>query len=127
MANPLDTAAMLIELKEKGSTIALDDFGTGYSSFSYLHRFPIDTLKIDKSFISTMLSNPKSFEIVKSLCILAQSIGMTIVAEGIESADEGSMLTEMGVHFGQGYFYAKPLPKLDFQRFPVTVDPLKCR
>lgn len=120
MANPLDTAAMLLELKNKGSTIALDDFGTGYSSFSYLHRFPIDTLKIDRSFVSTMLTNPKSYEIVKSLSVLARSIGMTIVAEGIENAEEGSILTEMGANYGQGYLYAKPLPKSDFENFLVN-------
>ena len=117
MANPLDTAAMLLELKELGSTIALDDFGTGYSSFSYLHRFPIDTLKIDQSFVSTMRSNPKSYAIVKSLCILAKAIGMSVVAEGVERVEEQALLTAMGVDYGQGYFYAKPLPKLQFQDY----------
>ncbi|MCX7102062.1 MAG: EAL domain-containing protein [Methylobacter sp.] len=114
MANPLDIAASLQALKKNGSTIAIDDFGTGYSSFSYLHRFPIDTLKIDKSFVSTMLDNSKSYEIVKSLCVLAKAIGMSIVAEGIETAEEHRLLTEMGVDYGQGYFYAKPMPEAEF-------------
>jgi len=114
MANPLDAANSLNALKEIGSTIAIDDFGTGYSSLSYLHRFPIDTLKIDKSFVSTMLDNSKSYEIVKSLCILAKAIGMSIVAEGIEKAEEHKLLCEMGVDYGQGYFYAKPMPESEF-------------
>lgn len=114
MANPLDAADSLNALKAIGSTIAIDDFGTGYSSLSYLHRFPIDTLKIDKSFVSTMLENSKSYEIVKSLCILAKAIGMSIVAEGIEKAEEHKLLREMGVDYGQGYFYAKPMPESEF-------------
>lgn len=123
MANPLHTANILNKLKKLGSYIAIDDFGTGYSSFSYLHRFPIDTLKIDKSFVSTMLINAKSFQIVKTLCLLAKSIGMTIVAEGIESENENLCLKEMGVDYGQGYFYAKPLPIDEFQKFLVEFKP----
>lgn len=114
MSNPLDTATLLQEMKDRGCTIALDDFGTGYSSFSYLHRFPIDTLKIDQSFISTMRSNPKSYAIVKSLCILAKSLGMSIVAEGVEYIEDQSLLMALGVDYGQGYFYAKPMPRLEF-------------
>ena len=114
MANPLDAAASLEALKTLGSTIAIDDFGTGYSSLSYLHRFPIDTLKIDKSFVSTMLENAKSHEIVKSLCILAKALEMSIVAEGIEKVEEHQRMRKMGVNYGQGYFYAKPMPEAEF-------------
>lgn len=117
MANPYQTASVLADIKNLGSYIAIDDFGTGYSSFNYLHRFPIDTLKIDKSFVSTMLENPKSFQIVKTLCLLAKSIGMTIVAEGIETEKEHLCLKEMGVDYGQGYLYAKPLPLSEFQSY----------
>jgi sensor c-di-GMP phosphodiesterase-like protein len=101
-------------LQALGSTIAIDDFGTGYSSLSYLHRFPIDTLKIDKSFVSTMLENKKSHEIVKSLCILAKALCMSIVAEGIEKVEEHQRMRKMGVNYGQGYFYAKPMPESEF-------------
>ncbi len=117
MANPLDAAESLNALKNIGCTVAIDDFGTGYSSLSYLHRFPIDTLKIDKSFVSTMLNNKKSYEIVKSLCILAKSIGISIVAEGIETVDQHRLLCEMGVDYGQGYLYAKPMPESEFKGF----------
>jgi EAL domain-containing protein (putative c-di-GMP-specific phosphodiesterase class I) len=114
MANPLDAAASLEALQALGSTIAIDDFGTGYSSLSYLHRFPIDTLKIDKSFVSTMLENKKSHEIVKSLCILAKALCMSIVAEGIEKVEEHQRMRKMGANYGQGYFYAKPMPESEF-------------
>lgn len=117
MANPLKTIHILNELKNMGCHIAIDDFGTGYSSFSYLHRFPIDTLKIDKSFVSTMLDNAKSFEIVKTLSLLAKSIGMNIVAEGIENSAEGSCLKALNVDYGQGYLYAKPLPEAQFYHY----------
>jgi diguanylate cyclase len=119
MSNPLKTASILNDLKALGVKIAIDDFGTGYSSFSYLHRFPIDTLKIDRAFISTMVENSKSFEIVKSLCILAKSIGMTIVAEGIESEREHQLLIDMGVDYGQGYFYSKPKPEYELHDFLI--------
>jgi EAL domain-containing protein (putative c-di-GMP-specific phosphodiesterase class I) len=117
MANPLKTAGILNDLKALEAKIAIDDFGTGYSSFSYLHRFPIDTLKIDRSFISTMVENAKSFEIVKSLCILAKSIGMTVIAEGVETEKEHNLLIDLGSDYGQGYFYAKPMPELEFHDF----------
>jgi len=120
MANPMQTVTILNDLKQLGCHIAIDDFGTGYSSFSYLHRFPIDTLKIDKSFVSTMLSNPKSFQIVKTLCLLARSIGLVVVAEGIESEEEHHALVEMGVDYGQGYYYAKPLPYEAFRQFIIA-------
>ena len=119
MANPLKTANILNDLKALGVEIAIDDFGTGYSSFSYLHRFPIDTLKIDRSFISTMAENSKSLQIVKSLCILAKSIGMTIVAEGIELEREHKLLIDMGVDYGQGYFYSKPKSEIEFNDFLI--------
>ncbi|WP_052700112.1 putative bifunctional diguanylate cyclase/phosphodiesterase [Methylocucumis oryzae] len=114
MADPINTINTLNEIKKLGASIAIDDFGTGYSSFSYLHRFPIDTLKIDKSFISTMLDNPKSFEIVKSLCVLAKSLGLNIVAEGIESNREHHILKGMSSDYGQGYYYSKPVAAHEF-------------
>jgi len=114
MANPIKTVNTLNEIKKLGSHIAIDDFGTGYSSFSYLHRFPIDSLKIDRSFTSTMQENPKSFEIVKSLCALANSLGMSVIAEGIEHEWENSNLKKLNAEFGQGYLYSKPLPQNEF-------------
>lgn len=117
MADPHRAAEMLTGLKATGAQIALDDFGTGYSSFAYLHRFPIDALKIDRAFVSTMRENAKSREIVRTLCDLARSIGMAVIAEGIESAEEAEMLRGFSAEFGQGYHFAKPLPAPDFLAF----------
>jgi len=117
MANPIKTVNTLNAIKELGSHIAIDDFGTGYSSFSYLHRFPIDSLKIDRAFTSTMQDNQKSFEIVKSLCGLANSLEMSVIAEGIELEWESDALRGLNADFGQGYFFSKPLPEAEFIEF----------
>lgn len=117
MSDPLHVAEMLCELKELNSVIALDDFGTGYSSFSYLHRFPIDVLKIDQSFVFTMLANNKSKEIVRTLSSLAHSLGMKVIAEGIEREEDLALLAQFGVDFGQGYYIAKPMPEAEFIEF----------
>ena len=117
MANPLQVAETLFAFKEMGSQIAIDDFGTGYSSFSYLHRFPIDTLKIDQSFVFTMRENPKSLAIVRTLCLLAKSLEMNIVAEGIEHQEDVDLLTEFDADYGQGYHFSRPLPENEFIDF----------
>ncbi len=110
MANPVESIDILNEIKKMGAYISIDDFGTGYSSFSYLHRFPIDSIKIDRSFTSTMQHDSKSFEIVKSLCALAKSLNIEVIAEGIEQEWEENSLKTMEANFGQGYLYSKPLP-----------------
>ena len=115
MSDPLNVAEKLHELKALGTAIALDDFGTGYSSFSYLHRFPIDTLKIDQSFVFTMRDNPKSLEIVRTLCALAAALGMTVIAEGIETEADVELLKGFSADYGQGYHFARPMPLDDFK------------
>ena len=117
MSDPINVAEILHELKALGTVIALDDFGTGYSSFSYLHRFPIDTLKIDQSFVFTMRDNPKSLEIVRTLCALAAALGMSVIAEGIETAEDVELLNNFSADFGQGYYFARPMPIEDFKSF----------
>jgi len=112
MQDPELALKALTELKALGVQVALDDFGTGYSSFSYLHQFPIDSLKIDRSFVSKMSSDRKSREIVHSLCTLASSLGMSVIAEGIESAAEAQALREFGAELGQGYYYSCAVPEL---------------
>jgi len=109
MTNPDLALVLLNQLKSRGIQIAIDDFGTGYSSFSYLHQFPIDTLKIDCSFTTTMLQSSKSLEIVKSLSSLAKSIGMSVIAEGIEQQKEAEILSEFLCEMGQGNYYSMPL------------------
>ncbi|MCW5960653.1 MAG: EAL domain-containing protein [Pyrinomonadaceae bacterium] len=107
MENTPVTVDMLTQLKSIGVQIAIDDFGTGYSSLSYLHRFPFDSLKIDRSFVTRMTMDRESFGIVKTISTLAAELGKTVVAEGVEKIEHQSMLCRVGCRFGQGYFYSQ--------------------
>jgi EAL domain-containing protein (putative c-di-GMP-specific phosphodiesterase class I) len=111
--NPDTAATMLAELKALGVRLSLDDFGIGYSSLSYLHRFPVDTLKIDRSFISRLDSEPNSIEIVRAIAALGQNLNMQVVAEGIETKAHLSLLQSLPCEFGQGYLFSQPLSALD--------------
>jgi EAL domain-containing protein (putative c-di-GMP-specific phosphodiesterase class I)/CRP-like cAMP-binding protein len=114
MDNPELAAESLNQLKETGAKLAIDDFGTGYSSFSYLHRFPFDTLKIDRVFVNAMVRSTKSKQIVKSLVHLSHDLGMDVVAEGIETEQEAELMGGYKADLGQGYFYAKPVNETAF-------------
>ncbi|MCP4597358.1 EAL domain-containing protein [Neptuniibacter sp.] len=114
MSDPLRISQVLTEFKRFGCKIALDDFGTGYSSFSYLHRFPIDSIKIDRSFVSTMAENPTSKAIVRTLCTLAESLEMSTIAEGVEEEKDQTMLQAFNCNFGQGFYYSTPIPEDEF-------------
>jgi len=106
--HPETAVLALRQLKEIGLKLAIDDFGTGYSSLSYLSMFPLDTLKIDQSFVGTMLENEGSLRITRAIAGLARDLGMNCIAEGIEEAEYCPVLREMGCEFGQGYHYSKP-------------------
>jgi diguanylate cyclase (GGDEF)-like protein len=110
MTDPDRALAVLKQLKAMGFRLAIDDFGTGYSSLSYLHRFPIDILKIDRSFISNLGGPGGGEKIVVAILALADSLGITAVAEGVETQMQATNLRELGCHYAQGYFFAKPLP-----------------
>ena len=101
---------ILSKLRAAGFTIALDDFGTGYSSLNYLHQFPIDKLKIDRSFTHTMLNDQDSLEIVRAIAGLAHNLNIEVVAEGIEEREQLSLYRDLDCHYGQGFLIAKPLP-----------------
>ena len=109
MTDPDGALAVLKQLKAMGFRLAIDDFGTGYSSLSYLHRFPIDILKIDRSFISNLGGPGGGEKIVVAILALADSLGITVVAEGVETKQQATNLRELGCHYAQGYFFAKPL------------------
>jgi two-component system CheB/CheR fusion protein len=101
---------MLRELKTLGVQISIDDFGTGYSSLAYLRRFPLDELKIDKSFVADIGTNLDDRAIAQTIIAMAQTLGFTVVAEGIETEEQLGVLRELGCHIGQGYLFATPLP-----------------
>ena len=103
----------LDNLRAAGVQLHIDDFGTGYSSLSYLHRFPTDTLKVDRSFVVNMSHGVKTREIVSTIVILAHKLGMDVIAEGIETESEKKILQDFDCEYGQGYLFAKPLPKKD--------------
>ena len=97
-------------LKALGVGLHMDDFGTGYSSLNYLHRFPFDTLKIDRSFIHRLFDSRGSAEIVRTIVNLAHSLGMEVVAEGIETAEQLTHLQSLKCQLGQGFLFSRPMP-----------------
>ncbi|HZA80799.1 MAG TPA: EAL domain-containing protein [Actinomycetes bacterium] len=106
----LDAAfTILTELRRLGVRLALDDFGTGYSSLSYLQRLPVDILKIDRSFVAGIAGSTEDSALARGILTLGQTLGLTTVAEGIETAEQLVALRELGCQLGQGYYFAKPL------------------
>jgi predicted signal transduction protein with EAL and GGDEF domain len=110
MKDPDNAAHQMRQLKELGVKLAVDDFGTGYSSLSYLRRFPVDELKIDRSFVGSMHHNPEDLAVVRTVIELGRALRLQTVAEGIEDADQLAVLRRLGCHLGQGYHLARPLP-----------------
>src|SRR5690606_24151693 len=95
--------------REAGMGVAIDDFGTGYSSLSYLHEYPINILKIDRSFVAKMSADPMSMGLIKSILSLNENMGMKIIAEGVETLAEATLLRETNCNVAQGYFFARPM------------------
>ena len=107
----ISTAAQhLLSLRRSGALIAIDDFGTGYSSLSYLKSLPLDKIKIDKSFVQDLLDDDDDATIVRAIIQLGKSLGMQVIAEGVETVEQEAYIISEGCHEGQGYFYSKPLP-----------------
>jgi len=109
MADVKRSAIVLSELKALGVHLSIDDFGTGYSSLSRLKSFPVDTLKIDRTFISDMDRDPEASEVVHIITMLAHNLGLKVVAEGIERREQMEMLKQLGCEIGQGYLFSKPV------------------
>jgi diguanylate cyclase (GGDEF)-like protein/PAS domain S-box-containing protein len=111
MENPEIATARLERLQKMGFQVAMDDFGTGYSSLSYLQRLPIDILKIDRSFVQTMLENPNNLEIIKAIIGLGKILDLRIVAEGVETPEQLAALRDLGCDLAQGYLLGRPMPR----------------
>ena len=110
MSNVQRASNILQQLHDSGIHIALDDFGTGFSSLNHLRQFPIDEVKIDRSFVSTMLTNQDDLALVKAIIDLSHDLKMNVVAEGVETLQEAHKLNDFNCDHLQGYHYSKPLP-----------------
>jgi diguanylate cyclase len=117
MSNAETSVALLEELSELGVVVAIDDFGTGYSSMSYLQRFPIDKLKIDRSFISDVASNAADASIVRAIISLAHGLRLKVIAEGVESEEQLGILRRMGCDQYQGFFRSAAVPAAEIEKF----------
>ncbi|WP_439817293.1 EAL domain-containing protein [Zavarzinia sp. CC-PAN008] len=117
MADPERTAELLRRVVDLGVRISIDDFGTGYSSLAYLHTFPFNTLKIDRSFVIRMSTSAESAEIVRIIAWLAHALRRDMIAEGVETDDQASTLHQLGVQYGQGYLFAKPMSAEEASEF----------
>jgi len=119
-ASDVPTAiATMNAIKGLGFLLAIDDFGTGCSSFASLHEFPADVLKIDRSLLVDIETSKQTAALVHALAILANNLGMAIVAEGVERESEVNILRELGCHFGQGFYFARPLSPDAFAEFAL--------
>ncbi len=114
-----DVIAKMINLKSHGMRFALDDFGTGYSSLSYLKRFPLDMLKIDRTFVRDILVDPTSAAIAQTIISLSRVMGLSVIAEGVETEQQREFLASLGCHAYQGYLFSKPVPLQEFQLLAV--------
>lgn len=126
MPNVQGARKVMDGLRALGISLSMDDFGTGYSSLSYLHSFPFDTLKIDRSFVSRITESDQPAQIVRTIIDLARVLGLSVVAEGIETREQFQMLRQMGCQCGQGFYFAKPMPAAEISpllRLPDRILP----
>jgi diguanylate cyclase (GGDEF)-like protein/PAS domain S-box-containing protein len=117
MKNPQKAIKLLNKLKNLGITFAIDDFGTGYSSLSYLKQLPVDNLKIDRSFVMDLPQDREDDAITTTIIAMSKSLGLNVIAEGIETKEQHEFLKAKGCSEGQGYYYSKPLPSEEFVKF----------
>ncbi|MEI7457628.1 MAG: EAL domain-containing protein, partial [Nitrosomonadales bacterium] len=121
VANVEDVIAKMKALKGKGVMFSLDDFGTGYSSLSYLKRLPLDQLKIDQGFVRDILIDPNDAAIARTVVVLAESLGLSVIAEGVETEAQRDLLTGLGCHAYQGYLFSRPIPTQEFEALVARV------
>ncbi|MGI5241158.1 putative bifunctional diguanylate cyclase/phosphodiesterase [Dactylosporangium sp. CA-139066] len=130
MANPAQATATLSELHDLGIHLSIDDYGTGYSSMAYLKQLPVDELKVDRTFVQHMDTDPDDAILVRGAIELGHNLGMTVVAEGVEGTAHAAALQDLGCDIAQGYHYAKPMPGADLSRWlrehtvPVEASPV---
>jgi diguanylate cyclase (GGDEF)-like protein/PAS domain S-box-containing protein len=119
MRDPDEAVEMLNAIRELGAHLEIDDFGTGYSSLSYLQRFPVESLKIDRSFVDDLDHRADNMAIVRTIIGLGDSLGLPIIAEGVERSEQVTKLQSLGCHLAQGYLFGRPAPASSLGRFPA--------
>ncbi|MEI6332642.1 MAG: EAL domain-containing protein [Pseudanabaena sp. ELA645] len=119
MDNAESAIAITEELRSRHMQISIDDFGTGYSSLGYLHRFPVDNLKIDRSFVNQIQPESRNYHVVDTIISLSNQLGLDVIAEGIETAEQLKWLQQIGCKYGQGYLFNKPLPIAEVERIYI--------
>lgn len=117
MDGRLEVASKLLQFRDIGIQVSLDDFGTGYSAMSYLKKFDIDYLKIDKSFVRDMTTDPSDRAIAEAIIVMAHKLGLRVIAEGVETAEQRDLLAAADCDFAQGYLFARPMPQAEFEAF----------
>ena len=117
MDERIDSMKILDNLNNKNIHLSIDDFGTGFSSLSYLKRFPVNTLKIDRSFMQDVPTDDDAKSIVKSIITLAHTLNLSVIAEGIESKEQLTILYENNCDYAQGFYFSKPLSAGAFEDF----------
>jgi len=126
MGNPLETIEMLNKIKAMGISMAIDDFGTGYSSLAYLKLLPIDSLKLDRSFVKDIETSQDDAVICSATIVLAHALGLSVVAEGVETAAQEHYLLRQGCDYLQGYLFSKPLTATELERLLGSLDARLC-
>ncbi|NTV10816.1 MAG: EAL domain-containing protein, partial [Zoogloea sp.] len=115
----VDTSARLssklLQFRDAGVQVSLDDFGTGYSAMSYLKKFHIDYLKIDRSFVADIVTDPSDRAISEAVIVMAHKLGLKVIAEGIETAEQREILLAAGCDYGQGYLFSRAVPSAEFE------------
>ncbi len=122
MKDPSESIEILHQFRSRGIRIAIDDFGSGYSSLNYLMKLPINTLKIDKSFVDDLTEKESNLLVVRSIIELARNLGLEILAEGVETKEQKDLLFHEGVHYIQGYYYAAPITGEEFAKILESND-----
>ncbi|NMF82987.1 EAL domain-containing protein [Nodosilinea sp. P-1105] len=120
MQNPKQVVQLIQGLQEQGIRLSIDDFGTGYSSLGYLRQLPIDTLKIDRSFIADIHRSPQQYGIVEAIIRLAAHLDLVVIAEGVEHEAQRQALNQLGCQFGQGNLFTPPLSTSQFSQYLRT-------
>jgi EAL domain-containing protein (putative c-di-GMP-specific phosphodiesterase class I) len=110
-----DILNKLLKLRDAGIQVAIDDFGTGYSSLAYLKKFDIDYLKIDQSFVRNLETDPNDMALSEAIIVMAHTLGLKVIAEGVETEGQRKLLAAAGCDYAQGYLFSKPVPPEEFE------------